>query len=71
MTARHDGVQHGGFENSLDDFDSCCRTRMKKAGSVYVSVKLKHSIKKKTAFSTNGAGITGGYHVEECELIHS
>jgi hypothetical protein len=22
--------------------------------------------KKKTAFSTNGAGTTGGYHVEEC-----
>jgi hypothetical protein len=27
--------------------------------------------KKKTAFSTNGAGTTGCYHVEECELIHS
>ena len=27
--------------------------------------------KKKTKFSTNGAGTTGGYHVEECELIHS
>jgi hypothetical protein len=27
--------------------------------------------KKKTAFSTNRAGSTGGYHVEECELIHS
>ena len=26
---------------------------------------------KKTAFSTNGAGTTGGYHVEECKLIHS
>jgi len=25
----------------------------------------------KTAFSTNGAGTTGCYHVEECELIHS
>jgi hypothetical protein len=25
----------------------------------------------KTAFSTNGAGTTGGYHVEEFELIHS
>jgi hypothetical protein len=25
--------------------------------------------KKKTAFSTNGAGSTGSYHVEECELI--
>jgi hypothetical protein len=27
--------------------------------------------KKKTAFSTNGAGKTGSYNVEECELIHS
>jgi hypothetical protein len=27
--------------------------------------------KKKTAFSTNGAGTTGSYHVGECELIHS
>ena len=26
---------------------------------------------KKTAFSTYGAGTTGGYHVEECELILS
>ena len=26
---------------------------------------------KKTAFSTNGADTTGGYHVEEFELIHS
>jgi hypothetical protein len=26
---------------------------------------------KKTAFSTNGAGTTGGYHVEEYKLIHS
>ena len=26
---------------------------------------------KKTAFSTNGAGTTGSYHTEECELIHS
>jgi hypothetical protein len=25
---------------------------------------------KKTAFSTNGAGTTGSYNVEECELIH-
>ena len=23
---------------------------------------------KKTAFSTNGAGTTGGYHVEECKI---
>jgi hypothetical protein len=27
--------------------------------------------KKMIAFSINGAGITGGYHVEECKLIHS
>jgi hypothetical protein len=26
---------------------------------------------KKTAFSTNGSGTTGGYHVEEWELVHS
>ena len=26
---------------------------------------------KKTVFSTNGAGTTGGYQVEECKLIHS
>jgi hypothetical protein len=25
----------------------------------------------KDSISTNGAGSTGGYHVEECELIHS
>jgi hypothetical protein len=25
---------------------------------------------KKDIFSTNGAGTTGSYHVEECELIH-
>jgi hypothetical protein len=31
----------------------------------------KPSSGKKTAFSTNGAGTTGGYHVEEFELIHS
>jgi hypothetical protein len=33
--------------------------------------ELKPSSGKKTAFSTNGAGTTGGYHVEECKLIHS
>jgi hypothetical protein len=31
----------------------------------------KPSSGKKTAFSTDGAGTTGGYHVEECEMIHS
>jgi hypothetical protein len=29
------------------------------------------TIQWKKAFSTNGAGTTGNYHVEECELIHS
>jgi hypothetical protein len=33
--------------------------------------ELKPSSGEKTAFSTNGAGTTGCYHVEECELIHS
>jgi hypothetical protein len=33
--------------------------------------ELKPSSGKKRAFSTNGAGTTGGYHVEECKLIHS
>jgi hypothetical protein len=33
--------------------------------------ELKPSSGKKTAFSTNGAGTTGSYHVEECKLIHS
>jgi hypothetical protein len=33
--------------------------------------ELKPSSGKKTAFSTNGAGSTSGYHVEECESIHS
>jgi hypothetical protein len=31
----------------------------------------KPSSGKKTTFSTNGAGTTDGYHIEECELIHS
>jgi hypothetical protein len=33
--------------------------------------KLKPSIRKKIIFSKNGAGTTGSYHVEECELIYS
>jgi hypothetical protein len=33
--------------------------------------ELKPSCGKKKAFSTNGAGTTGSYHVEECELLHS
>ena len=27
--------------------------------------------RKKTAFSRDGVGLTGSYHVEECKLIHS
>ena len=33
--------------------------------------EVKPSSEKMTAFSTNGAGSTEGYHVEEWELIHS
>jgi hypothetical protein len=33
--------------------------------------ELKASSGNKTAFSTNGAGSSGGYHVEESKLIHS
>ena len=33
--------------------------------------ELKSSSGKKTVFSTNDAGSTGSYHVQECELIHS
>jgi hypothetical protein len=33
--------------------------------------ELKSSSGEKTAFSTNGAGTTGNYHVENCEFIHS
>jgi hypothetical protein len=33
--------------------------------------ELKPSSGRKTAFSTNGAGTTGCYHVEECESTHS
>jgi hypothetical protein len=31
----------------------------------------KKTNKQNPAFSANGAGTTGGYHVEDCELIHS
>jgi hypothetical protein len=33
--------------------------------------ELKPSSGKKTSFSTNGAGTSDDYHVEECNLIHS
>jgi hypothetical protein len=39
----------------------------------YLSLKreIKPSSGKKREFSTNDAGTTRGYHVEECESIHS
>jgi hypothetical protein len=40
-------------------------------GQLIFEKELKPSSGKKTAFSTNGSGTTGSYHVEECELIHS
>jgi hypothetical protein len=40
-------------------------------GHLIFNKELKPSSGKKTAFSTNGGDITGGYLVEECELIHS
>jgi hypothetical protein len=40
-------------------------------GHLILKRELKPSSGKKTAFSTNGAGTTGGYYAEECELIHS
>ena len=36
-----------------------------------LTIKLKPSSRKKTAFSTNGDVSTVGYHVEEGKLIHS
>jgi len=36
----------------------------------YLTKELKPSNGKKVAFSTNGAGSTGGQHVEECRSIH-
>ena len=35
-------------------------------GHLIFDRELKLSSGKKTAFSTNGAGTTGSYHVEEC-----
>jgi hypothetical protein len=40
-------------------------------GYLIFDKRVKPSSGKKTAFSTTGAGTTGSYHVEECELIHS
>ena len=40
-------------------------------GHLIFEKELKPSSGKKTEFSTNGAGTTGSYHVEECKLIHS
>ena len=38
---------------------------------LYLTKELKPSSGKKTAVLTNGAGSTGGQHVEECKWIHS
>jgi hypothetical protein len=35
----------------------------------YGHLIYNHPVEKR-AFSTNGAGITVGYYIEECELIH-
>ena len=40
-------------------------------GHLSLRKELKPTSVKKTAFSTNGAGLTGSYHVEECELVLS
>jgi hypothetical protein len=40
-------------------------------GHLILTKEVKPSSGRKTAFTTNGAGTTGGYHVEECKLIHS
>ena len=40
-------------------------------GHLIIDKGLKPSSGKKTAFSINGAGSTGSYHIEEWELIHS
>jgi hypothetical protein len=40
-------------------------------GYLSLTRELKPCSGKKTAFSTNGAGTTGCYHVEEYKLIHS
>jgi hypothetical protein len=40
-------------------------------GHLIFKRELKLSSGKKSAFSKDGAGTTDGYHVEECELIHS
>jgi hypothetical protein len=40
-------------------------------GHLFFDKGAKPSSGKKTAFSTNGAVSTGGYHVEERESIHS
>jgi hypothetical protein len=39
-------------------------------GHLILTRELKPFSGKKTAFSINGSGTTGGYHVEQCKLIH-
>ena len=48
----------------------CISLMIKDVGHFFTR-ELKPSSGKKTAFSTNGAGTTGSYHVEEIKLIHS
>jgi hypothetical protein len=40
-------------------------------GHLIFDKELKPSSEKNTAFSTNVAGTSGGYHIEEWESIHS
>jgi hypothetical protein len=40
-------------------------------GHLILDKGAKTISRKKKAFSSNGAGSTGGYHVEEFELIYS
>ena len=40
-------------------------------GHLILTRELKPFSGKKTAFSKNGANTTVGYHVEECETLHS
>jgi hypothetical protein len=39
-------------------------------GFISLTKELKPSSGKETAFSTNGSGSTGSYHIEEGEMIH-
>jgi hypothetical protein len=62
-----DSLETSLYVHSLTSF---CRQNNVKI-ILLVLRELKPSSGRKTAFSTNGAGTTGCYHVEEWELIHS